>query len=110
MLKTICIIALAAALFYGVGEHILENSTISMVFNGEAMEYAFMENIVIGFVLAFLVLIGFLVMVGVFGAVFAAFIAAAFGLVVAGVSAFWPILLVALVVYFVFSKRPAIAS
>jgi hypothetical protein len=56
-------------------------------------------------VVALLVIVGFVVAISVVGAIIFAVCAALVGIFVAGVSAFWPVLLFALIVYYLVKDK-----
>jgi len=65
----------------------------------------FMTILLITLVVAILVIVGFAVAISVFGALLFALCAGAIGLFIAGVSVFWPVLLFAIVIYFLVKDK-----
>jgi hypothetical protein len=67
----------------------------------------FMTILIVTFVVALLVVVGFVVAISMIGAIVFAVCAGIIGIFVAGVGAFWPILLFALIVYYLVKDKTA---
>ena len=65
----------------------------------------FMTIILITVVVAILVIVGFAVAVSVFAAILFALFAGLIGLFIAGVSVFWPVLLFAIIIYYLVKDK-----
>ncbi|KXI29532.1 hypothetical protein [Paraglaciecola hydrolytica] len=65
----------------------------------------FMTILLITVVVAILVIVGFAVAVSVFGALLFALCAGLVGLFIAGLSVFWPVLLIAFIIYYLVKDK-----
>ncbi|UAA39346.1 hypothetical protein KIH87_02985 [Paraneptunicella aestuarii] len=100
MFRMFMAIILALVLVYTFGQIAEEMMDFAITVDGEVLSPV-IGFIVMAVVAVILVGVGFFVTVSVFGVIVLAVGAALIGIVVAGVSMFWPVLLILLFVYLV---------
>ena len=109
MLKNLGIaVLLAVLLTYTMGYAVSDWFDIRIQFDNHVLEPV-AAMLGFGVVAVVLVIVGFIVAVSVMGVVFFAVMAAFIGLFVAGLGAFWPMLLLAAVVIWLVKEKPQTA-
>lgn len=104
-MKNLLLAILIGVLMIGCFSHIAHDwFGIHLVMGDDVMEPLIALSVV-GLVATVLVVVGFFVALSVFGAIALGVVAAIFGLLVAGVTAFWPFILVGAIVYFLVRNK-----
>ena len=105
MKKIVISLILIVAIFY------LLDNVAEWFFMFHLHDMNFVEPLLTGAVLfgvaGFLILIGFLIAVSLFGAIMIGFTAVFFGALFVGVNLFWPVILLVLLVYLISDKKRA---
>lgn len=105
MLKNLLLaVLIAVVLTYSVGMIATQWLDLRVQVDQHWIE-PFMTILIVTMVVAVLVVVGFVVALSVIGAIVFAICAGIFAIFIAGVSAFWPILLFALVVYYLVKDK-----
>jgi hypothetical protein len=105
MFKTLLLaVLIAIVLTYSVGMVATQWLDLRVQIDQHWIE-PIMTILIVTVVVALLVIVGFVVAISVVGAIIFAVCAALVGIFVAGVSAFWPVLLFALIVYYLVKDK-----
>ena len=108
MFRMFMAIIVALVLVYSMGQIAEEMLDFAVTIDGEVLSPV-IGFIIMGLIAAVLVGVGFFVTVSIFGVIALALGAAVLGIVVAGISMFWPVLLILLFVYLVSRDKENIA-